>query len=366
MARALSPPLHSSSTLLPIPPPQTQTQRKATTNQSTSSSSLLLPPPFQSEVPLAAPPPFTLADIKAAIPAKCFEKNAAKSMAYLAWDVAVVVGLAAAALAVNTWWAWPLYWIAQGTMFWALFVVGHDCGHQSFSNNKALNDLVGNITHSSILVPYHGWRVSWFFAFVGEKGVVDWGVGVSISSFLMPLSLLSLQNLFSSIPLPSPSPLSPPLPPQISHRTHHSNHGHVENDESWHPVSRSLLDGMDGTSRAGRLSLPWAMFAFPFYLWKRSPGKEGSHYDPKCDLFVESEAPLVKTSNAFMIGMLGVLAASAYLWARSTCSRSTSSPTGSTSSGSTSSPTCTTTGPRTRTRRCPGSAARSGPTCAAA
>lgn len=21
---------------------------------------------------------------------------------------------------------WPLYWFAQGTMFWALFVVGHD------------------------------------------------------------------------------------------------------------------------------------------------------------------------------------------------------------------------------------------------
>lgn len=23
-------------------------------------------------------------------------------------------------------WLWPLYWVAQGTMFWALFVVGHD------------------------------------------------------------------------------------------------------------------------------------------------------------------------------------------------------------------------------------------------
>ena len=23
-------------------------------------------------------------------------------------------------------WAWPAYWLAQGTMFWALFVVGHD------------------------------------------------------------------------------------------------------------------------------------------------------------------------------------------------------------------------------------------------
>lgn len=64
-------------------------------------------------------------------------------------------------------------------MFWALFVVGHDwreyhqllvcglahplfppSGHRSFSANNTLNDFVGNIVHSSILVPYHGWRVS--------------------------------------------------------------------------------------------------------------------------------------------------------------------------------------------------------------
>jgi omega-3 fatty acid desaturase (delta-15 desaturase) len=55
---------------------------------------------------------------------------------------------------------WPLYWIAQGTMFWALFVVGHDCGHQSFSPSRTLNDVVGNIVHATIMVPYHGWRVS--------------------------------------------------------------------------------------------------------------------------------------------------------------------------------------------------------------
>ncbi|RZK29615.1 MAG: hypothetical protein EOO61_20425 [Hymenobacter sp.] len=61
-------------------------------------------------------------------------------------------------------------------------------GHGSFSNNKTLNNLVGNITHSSILVPYHGWR--------------------------------------------------------ISHRTHHQHHGHVENDESWHPVAKHLYEKM--------------------------------------------------------------------------------------------------------------------------
>eukprot|EP00199_Chlamydomonas_sp_CCMP681_P002454 CAMPEP_0119105700 /NCGR_PEP_ID=MMETSP1180-20130426/3595_1 /TAXON_ID=3052 ORGANISM="Chlamydomonas cf sp, Strain CCMP681" /NCGR_SAMPLE_ID=MMETSP1180 /ASSEMBLY_ACC=CAM_ASM_000741 /LENGTH=417 /DNA_ID=CAMNT_0007090825 /DNA_START=69 /DNA_END=1322 /DNA_ORIENTATION=+ len=202
---------------------------------------------------LSAAPPFSMQDLRAAIPASCWEKNTARSMAFLALDVAVVVGMAAVTLAVNQWWLWPLYWAAQGTMFWALFVVGHDCGHGSFSNNKTLNDFVGNVVHSSILVPYHGWR--------------------------------------------------------ISHRTHHANHGHVENDESWMPTSKSLYDKMEPMAQLGRLSLPWSLFAFPFYLWQRSPGKVGSHYDPACNLFTPQEKPLVETSNAFMLGMLAILAA---------------------------------------------------------
>ena len=38
----------------------------------------------------------------------------------------VVVALAAAAIYFNTRSFWPLYWAAQGTMFWAIFVLGHD------------------------------------------------------------------------------------------------------------------------------------------------------------------------------------------------------------------------------------------------
>ncbi|KAJ0551516.1 putative acyl-lipid Delta(12)-acetylenase [Helianthus annuus] len=73
-----------------------------------------------------APPPFTLADIRAAIPKHCWVKDPWKSMSYVVRDVVVVFGLAAVAAFFNNIVVWPLYWIAQSTMFWALFVLGHD------------------------------------------------------------------------------------------------------------------------------------------------------------------------------------------------------------------------------------------------
>ncbi|XWS67251.1 hypothetical protein CRYUN_Cryun05aG0271300 [Craigia yunnanensis] len=198
-----------------------------------------------------APPPFKLADIRAAIPKRCWVKNPWKSMSYVVRDVAVVFGLAAAAAYLNNWLVWPLYWAAQGTMFWALFVLGHDCGHGSFSNNAKLNSVVGHLLHSSILVPYHGWR--------------------------------------------------------ISHRTHHQNHGHVENDESWHPLSEKIYRSLDIVTRTLRFMLPFPMLAYPFYLWNRSPGKTGSHFDPNSDLFVPSERKDVITSTLCWTAMAAVL-----------------------------------------------------------
>jgi fatty acid desaturase len=136
----------------------------------------------------AKPPPFRIGDVRAAIPAHCWRKTPLRSLSYVARDLLIVAALfAAAATRIDVsvaWAAWPLYWAAQGTMFWALFVLGHDCGHGSFSDSAMLNNVVGHLLHSFILVPYHGWR--------------------------------------------------------ISHRTHHQNHGHIEKDESWHPVCHSF------------------------------------------------------------------------------------------------------------------------------
>lgn len=55
------------------------------------------------------------------IAASAASRNALPAVAALAWsDESFHVWAFACR------WAWPLYWFAQGTMFWALFVVGHD------------------------------------------------------------------------------------------------------------------------------------------------------------------------------------------------------------------------------------------------
>lgn len=74
----------------------------------------------------SSPPPFKIADIRAAIPKHCWIKNPWKSMSFVFRDVNVVFALVAAAVYFNSWLFWPIYWVAQGTMFWALFVLGHD------------------------------------------------------------------------------------------------------------------------------------------------------------------------------------------------------------------------------------------------
>lgn len=47
-----------------------------------------------------------------------------------------------------------------GFFMWALFVVGHDCGHGTFSNSPCLNFVCGLLTHGFLLVPFAAWARS--------------------------------------------------------------------------------------------------------------------------------------------------------------------------------------------------------------
>lgn len=193
--------------------------------------------------------PFTLQDLKAAIPPDCFEPSARRSLAYFFLDVGLIAGFYAIAAYLDSWWFYPIFWLIQGTLFWSLFVVGHDCGHGSFSKSKRLNNLIGHLSHTPLLVPYHAWR--------------------------------------------------------ISHRTHHANTGNIDTDESWYPVIESDYNEMPWYGKLVRFYL--ILFAYPFYLFVRSPRREGSHFLPSSPLFRPSEKWDVITSTVCWVAFAGFL-----------------------------------------------------------
>lgn len=55
---------------------------------------------------------------------------------------------------------WPVYWFIQGTQMTGVWVIAHECGHQAFSESETINNIVGLICHSALLVPYHSWRIT--------------------------------------------------------------------------------------------------------------------------------------------------------------------------------------------------------------
>jgi omega-6 fatty acid desaturase (delta-12 desaturase) len=115
-------------------------------------------------------PDFTIKQIRDAIPAHCFERSAATGLYYVARDLVSLATvfyiyynyvtpdtIASKPLRAAL---WALYTFVQGLFATGLWVLAHECGHQSFSPSKVLNDTVGWICHSALLVPYFSWKIS--------------------------------------------------------------------------------------------------------------------------------------------------------------------------------------------------------------
>jgi omega-6 fatty acid desaturase (delta-12 desaturase) len=56
--------------------------------------------------------------------------------------------------------AWTAYAIIQGIFGTGVWILAHECGHGAFSKLKWLNNIMGMIMHSMLLVPFHSWRLS--------------------------------------------------------------------------------------------------------------------------------------------------------------------------------------------------------------
>lgn len=106
----------------------------------------------------------TKKEVFAAIPAHCFKRDTAKSMLYAASSVALWAACVYAGTYIPATPAfapvWVLYAAVTGTVMTGSWVVAHECGHQAFSDNKKLQDVVGYVLHTALLVPYWSWQRS--------------------------------------------------------------------------------------------------------------------------------------------------------------------------------------------------------------
>lgn len=131
-------------------------------------------------------PELTIKDLLSSIPSHCFERSAIRSGSYVLGDFIMIAALGYAASfidptlksfnfeqspltpLISAAWQhsiarfslWSLYTIVQGLVFTGVWVIAHECGHQAFSASKTINNTVGWVLHSALLVPYHSWRIS--------------------------------------------------------------------------------------------------------------------------------------------------------------------------------------------------------------
>nr|AGN95841.1 fatty acid delta12-desturase FAD2-1 [Hiptage benghalensis] len=207
-------------------------------------------------------PPFTLGEIKKAIPPHCFRRSVLCSFSYVVYDLTIAfllyyvatkyIHLLPQPLSTA---AWLIYGAVQGCVLTGVWVIAHECGHHAFSDYQWLDDTVGLILHSCLLVPYFSWK--------------------------------------------------------HSHRRHHSNTGSLERDEVFVPKQKSGLSWYAKylDNPVGRLmtliitlTLGWPLY-LAFNVSGRPYDRFACHYDPYSPMYTDRERRQIYISD---VGVLAV------------------------------------------------------------
>ncbi|KAK9265551.1 hypothetical protein L1049_021614 [Liquidambar formosana] len=222
-------------------------------------------------------PPFTLSQLKKAIPPHCFQRSILRSFSYVVYDLAIASFLYYVATSyINllphplSYLAWALYGIIQGCVLTGVWVIAHECGHHAFSDYQWLDDTVGLILHSLLLVPYFSWK--------------------------------------------------------YSHRRHHSNTGSLERDEVFVPKQKSSIPWFSKyfNNPPGRvltltvtLTLGWPLY-LAFNVSGRHYERFACHYDPYGPIYSDRERAQIFVSDAGVLaityGLFRLVAAKGLGW----------------------------------------------------
>ncbi|KXN84107.1 Delta(12) fatty acid desaturase, partial [Leucoagaricus sp. SymC.cos] len=126
------------------------------------------------------PPKVTLKEIHDAVPKHLLRPNPVRATLYVVRDITISSFLFKVASSIAYWESidyyglitsppikvafraglWVSYWCLQGLLFAGMFCLGHDAGHGSLYNQKFLNNLVGFLLHTFLLIPYFSWRAT--------------------------------------------------------------------------------------------------------------------------------------------------------------------------------------------------------------
>ena len=165
------------------------------------------------------PDTVSLTDVIKSLPPSVFDINPVRAWGAVAVTIASVA-LSVYLISIAPPYLLPLAWAFAGTAWTGLFVVGHDCGHRSFSHNKLVEDIVGA-------------------GGGGRRGAARARGESAVSPPRPP----------SRPPPPPPSgtlmfaPLLYPFEPwRIKHNHHHAHTNKLVEDTAWHPVPKAEAD----------------------------------------------------------------------------------------------------------------------------
>nr|ACH43025.1 omega-6 fatty acid desaturase [Glycine max] len=210
-------------------------------------------------------PPFTVGQLKKAIPPHCFQRSLLTSLSYVVYDLS----LAFIFYIATTYFhllphpfsliAWPIYWVLQGCILTGVWVIAHECGHHAFSKYPWVDDVMGLTVHSAPLVPYFSWK--------------------------------------------------------ISHRRHHSNTGSLDRDEVFVPKPKSKVAWYtkylnNPLGRAASLLITLTI-GWPLYLAFNVSGRPydgfASHYHPYAPIYSNRERLLIYVSDVALFSVTYLL-----------------------------------------------------------
>ncbi|KAJ3041317.1 hypothetical protein HDV00_009589 [Rhizophlyctis rosea] len=242
------------------------------------------------------PPPFTLKEVRDAVPAHCFERSAVRSMGYLLRDFVYMTILVGA-----TRWAdgaleraelsgvvkgmlktgiWMTYWWCMGIVMTGVWVIAHECGHGAFSPSPLLNNSVGYILHTALLVPYFSWKYTHSKHHKANAHLAK-----------------------DTVHLPRTRSRFPRLPPYAPPTTPH-------HDESiWHDAP--LYDLLDVVKM---LSVGWWGYLLYNVSGQKTKGRWSSHFNPTAPMFTPKQYLNILLSDIGVLTTLSLLFLSSHLY----------------------------------------------------